>query len=271
MRLLTLGGLAGDGIAAHGFVAAARALDRFDGRRRFAPWLHRIVVNRAIDWTRARDVRREVPDDAESAASPPRVDAATAPDEEILRALAALPVEQRAVIVMRHLLDLTPGEIARALRLPRGTVNSRLRRGLDELILFRKENFFSLLKDIRRRRYDWVIDFLNTPRSAQIALASGAPVRAGFDVPFWGMVYNRKSPRSPAPHQRREVVTHESGPRPLQKNGCRSPMPQPNTAHQRGEVVRHDRAAAVVPHRGGAVLGGRRKHGACAGCRELGG
>jgi RNA polymerase sigma-70 factor (ECF subfamily) len=37
------------------------------------------------------------------------------------------------VIVLRHLLGYTPGEIARALDLPRGTVNSRLRRGLDSL------------------------------------------------------------------------------------------------------------------------------------------
>jgi RNA polymerase sigma-70 factor, ECF subfamily len=37
------------------------------------------------------------------------------------------------VIVLRHLLDYTPGEIAELLELPRGTVNSRLRRGLDNL------------------------------------------------------------------------------------------------------------------------------------------
>jgi RNA polymerase sigma-70 factor (ECF subfamily) len=35
------------------------------------------------------------------------------------------------VIVLRYLLEYTPGEIARMLELPRGTVNSRLRRGLD--------------------------------------------------------------------------------------------------------------------------------------------
>ena len=34
---------------------------------------------------------------------------------------------------MRYVLEYTPGEIARALGLPRGTVNSRLRRGLDGL------------------------------------------------------------------------------------------------------------------------------------------
>jgi RNA polymerase sigma-70 factor (ECF subfamily) len=37
------------------------------------------------------------------------------------------------VIVLRHLLHYTPGEIAELLDLPRGTVNSRLRRGLDVL------------------------------------------------------------------------------------------------------------------------------------------
>jgi RNA polymerase sigma-70 factor (ECF subfamily) len=51
----------------------------------------------------------------------------------VLAALAELSPEHRAVIVLRHLLEYTPGEIARMLDLPRGTVNSRLRRGLDEL------------------------------------------------------------------------------------------------------------------------------------------
>ena len=37
------------------------------------------------------------------------------------------------MIVLRYLLEFTPGEIADALDLPRGTVNSRLRRGLDAL------------------------------------------------------------------------------------------------------------------------------------------
>jgi RNA polymerase sigma-70 factor (ECF subfamily) len=47
--------------------------------------------------------------------------------------LALLQPEQRAVIVLRYMLEYTPGEIARLLDLPRGTVNSRLRRGLDRL------------------------------------------------------------------------------------------------------------------------------------------
>jgi RNA polymerase sigma-70 factor (ECF subfamily) len=114
-------------IAQEAFLAALRALDRFDRRRPFGPWLHRIVVNRAIDWARARSLRGEVGvDDALAAAEDGH-------DGLPRRAHAALPPEQRAVIVLRHLLEYTPGEIARLLDLPRGTVNSRLRRGLDAL------------------------------------------------------------------------------------------------------------------------------------------
>ena len=51
----------------------------------------------------------------------------------LLAAIGGLPPEQRAVIVLRYLLDYTPGEIAEMLGLPRGTVNSRLRRGLDAM------------------------------------------------------------------------------------------------------------------------------------------
>ena len=51
----------------------------------------------------------------------------------VVTALAALPADQRAVVVLRHVLGYTPGEIAKLLGYPRGTVNSRLRRGLDRL------------------------------------------------------------------------------------------------------------------------------------------
>ena len=123
---------AAEDIAQESFLAAVRALDRFDRRRPFGPWLHRIVVNRAIDWARSRSLRRELaPDDA------PEPAAARRDEPEHARALAAalaeLGPEHRAVIVLRYLLDYTPGEIAELLDLPRGTVNSRLRRGLDRL------------------------------------------------------------------------------------------------------------------------------------------
>jgi RNA polymerase sigma-70 factor, ECF subfamily len=122
---------AAEDIAQEAFLRAVAALGRFDRRRPFGPWLQRIVVNRAIDWARSRAVRREVA--AEALPERGAEDAADAPSGAVLAALAALSPEQRAVVVMRHLLGFTPGEIAAALGLPRGTVNSRLRRGLDGL------------------------------------------------------------------------------------------------------------------------------------------
>jgi RNA polymerase sigma-70 factor (ECF subfamily) len=120
---------AAEDIAQEAFLAAVRALDRFDRRRPFGPWLHRIVVNRAIDHARARALRAET----ELPESLPAAPAPSATDGTLLAAIGALPPEQRAVVVLRHLLEYTPGEIAELLDLPRGTVNSRLRRGLDAL------------------------------------------------------------------------------------------------------------------------------------------
>ena len=120
---------AAEDIAQEAFLAAVRALDRFDRRRPFAPWLHRIAVNRAIDWARARELRREV-ELVETAGTPAPEPADPKP---LVGGLAALTPEHRAVIVLRYLLEYSPGEIAKLLDLPRGTVNSRLRRGLDQL------------------------------------------------------------------------------------------------------------------------------------------
>jgi RNA polymerase sigma-70 factor, ECF subfamily len=121
---------AAEDIAQEAFLAAVRALDRFDRRRPFGPWLHRIVVNRAIDWARARTLRAEVELGEPGVVEPHGVHGDR---DALLAGLAALSPEHRAVIVLRHLLEYTPREIAEVLDLPRGTVNSRLRRGLDHL------------------------------------------------------------------------------------------------------------------------------------------
>ena len=121
---------AAEDIAQESFLAAIRAADRFDRRRPFGPWLHRITVNRAIDFSRARALR------AESALSAAAEDVAPERDaisDELVTVLASLGPEHRAVIVLRYVLEYTPGEIAEILGVPRGTVNSRLRRGLDRL------------------------------------------------------------------------------------------------------------------------------------------
>jgi RNA polymerase sigma-70 factor (ECF subfamily) len=133
---------AAEDIAQEALVAAIKNLDRFDRRRPLRPWLHRIVVNRAIDWARVRKLRGEVFTelDRDDEMRAPRSTSLSHSDQDVdlaldpvLAALATLTPDQRAVVVLRHLLEYTPGEIARILDVPRGTVNSRLRRALDAL------------------------------------------------------------------------------------------------------------------------------------------
>jgi RNA polymerase sigma-70 factor (ECF subfamily) len=125
-------GAAAEDIAQEAMLSAIRTLDRFDRRRPFGPWLHRIVVNRAVDWARARELRAAVGEPALELAAPGRSDEAP-PTQPLVAALGELSPEHRAVVVLRHLLEYSPREIARMLDLPRGTVNSRLRRGLNAL------------------------------------------------------------------------------------------------------------------------------------------
>lgn len=127
-HLVTGDAAAAEDIAQEAFLAAIRNLDRFDRRRPFAPWLHRIVVNRAVDWTRARKLRAEVELGEWLPASPPPEF-----DGSALARIGELAPEHRAVVVLRYVLEYTPGEIAELLEVPRGTVNSRLRRGLDRM------------------------------------------------------------------------------------------------------------------------------------------
>lgn len=120
-----------DDIAQDAFERAFAALSRFDEHRPFAPWLHRIVVNRALDLLRSERRLVGLDDAAEEAL------AAWDPDEsgdrELLRAVAGLSVERRAVVILRYGLGHAPPEIARMLGVPVGTVHSRLARALDEL------------------------------------------------------------------------------------------------------------------------------------------
>ena len=80
---------------------------------------------------RARRRRGEVEPAAapEPAAPPP---GAGLPDD-VVAALATLDPEDRAVVVLRHLLDHDSGEIARMLGMPPATVRTRLRRALTRL------------------------------------------------------------------------------------------------------------------------------------------
>jgi RNA polymerase sigma-70 factor, ECF subfamily len=118
---------AAEDIAQESVLAAVRRIDDFDRRRPFRPWLHRIVVNRSLDWLRKR--RHEVRVDELPAAAAPE----PALPGEALAALAALEPELRALIVMRHLHGYRSSELASMLGLPAATVRTRLARALARL------------------------------------------------------------------------------------------------------------------------------------------
>ena len=109
------------------WIRAIAALARFDASRPFAPWLHRIVVNCALD-----AVRR----DRSARSSPVSLDAptgGTTSDDALVAAVLQLPIERRAVVALRFWADLSVPEIAELLELPEGTARSRLARALDDL------------------------------------------------------------------------------------------------------------------------------------------
>jgi RNA polymerase sigma-70 factor, ECF subfamily len=127
---------AAEDIAQEAFLAAIRTLDRFDRRRPFAPWLHRIVVNRSLDWLRARARRPEVSVEAAGAGAGEQAAVGEAPEalsDELMRALAALEPDERALIVMRYLLGYRSSELGRIVGMPAGTVRTRLARALARL------------------------------------------------------------------------------------------------------------------------------------------
>ena len=118
-----------DDVAQDAFERAFAALSRFDERRPFGPWLHRIVVNRCLDLLRSE--RRLVSGDTELE----RLEwhDVVGGDRELLEAVAGLSLQRRVVIVLRYGLGYSPTAIAELLDLPTGTVNSRLARALEDL------------------------------------------------------------------------------------------------------------------------------------------
>lgn len=65
-------------------------------------------------------------------AEPPPVE----PDTDLVAALATLPLSHRAVLVLHHMYDVPVGEVASRLRIPVGTVKSRLSRARAALAPF---------------------------------------------------------------------------------------------------------------------------------------
>lgn len=100
------------------------------------PWVYAILHNRLVDHSRQRARRAPlVAIDAagEAALARPPEQEAGLHERDLLRALEALPEEQRAVLLLVSVEDLPYAEVAAVLGVPIGTVMSRLSRGRDRL------------------------------------------------------------------------------------------------------------------------------------------
>jgi RNA polymerase sigma-70 factor (ECF subfamily) len=113
-----------------------RSLARFEGRSSFSTWLHRIVVNAALDRLRRHGARRErqADDDDRDVAPADKVDEQT-PERVVSRretgavvrgALARLSPVHREVLELREFEGESYRDLARLVRCPVGTVMSRL-------------------------------------------------------------------------------------------------------------------------------------------------
>ena len=138
--LIAGGAAEAEDAAQEGFVKAWRALGRFRQGAPFRPWLLRIVANEAHNRRRSAGRRAQLA--LRAATEVPSGDAAPSPEaallgseqrQRLLATVNALPEDQRAVISLRYLAELSEEETAEALGLPRGTVKSRTSRALERL------------------------------------------------------------------------------------------------------------------------------------------
>lgn len=122
-----------DEAAQEAFVAAWRALPNFRGDAKFSTWLYRLTTNAAIDVMRREKRHQTVGDGemievADDADSPQETVERTEQQEAVQEALATLSEEYREVLLLRYMEELDYAEIAEVLKLPSGTVKSRINR-----------------------------------------------------------------------------------------------------------------------------------------------
>jgi RNA polymerase sigma-70 factor (ECF subfamily) len=119
-----------DDLAQETFVFAWEQIGRFDANRKFRPWLFGIAWRKYRERKRGwmRLIKREQAIESETVVT---VDPGLKLD--MVKALATLPPEQRAAILLCLMEQMTHEEAASALALPLGTVKSHIARGREKL------------------------------------------------------------------------------------------------------------------------------------------
>jgi RNA polymerase sigma-70 factor, ECF subfamily len=113
-------------------ISAYRAAPRFRGDSAVTTWLHRIVVNACLDRLRRRQARPTVPlTETDQLPAEPRHDTETV--MAVRAALAELPFDQRAALVLVEIEGYPVAEAAALLQVPEGTIKSRCARARAKL------------------------------------------------------------------------------------------------------------------------------------------
>jgi RNA polymerase sigma-70 factor (ECF subfamily) len=146
------------------FLRAYRGLRGFKGQAKFSSWLYRITLNLCRDWMR-RERRAPIVAVPEGVDPIEMADDRASPVESVedlvarremsaavARAMAELPEEQRAAIMLKEYHGLTFQEIADMLNCPLSTVKTRLYQGLSVL---RRRLERQQTQDAALRRATW--------------------------------------------------------------------------------------------------------------------
>jgi RNA polymerase sigma-70 factor (ECF subfamily) len=135
-------------IVQNAFIVAAEKIQQYDPQRPFGPWFFRSVVNASIKAAKARqrlvslEEKREVGD---APLAELLADTRPQPDEwfereeireQVWQALDRLPVDQKAVIVMRYFLDMNESDMTEQLQRPKSTIKYLLREAKKHLRRF---------------------------------------------------------------------------------------------------------------------------------------
>jgi RNA polymerase sigma-70 factor (ECF subfamily) len=118
------------------WLAIVRGINRIEDPATFRAWAYRIVTNKCADRIRSIVREREAMD-----RRPPIASHDATEDSVVLDAMVKVGPDQRAILSLRYLEDMSTREIAAVLEVPEGTVKSRLHQARNELkqILERSE------------------------------------------------------------------------------------------------------------------------------------
>lgn len=118
-------------LAQETFLRIYKALARFRQGSPFSPWMYKIAVNLAINHRKSRRPTEGLEEDFASTnrdGSPEEYAERREAQQRIHSAIQELPAAYRAVVILRHMDELSYDEIAQALDIPLGTAKVRLHR-----------------------------------------------------------------------------------------------------------------------------------------------